>query len=140
MTPYDILQLTGKLPADQIKELLIAAIDVQLAELTLEEATDAANLGHQVWLTRRRERADSIDEGYQHGSVASVSDVELRYDVALAGVTLLDRLRDLAEGRVAAARANLNLLRIRFGVPTSGLMSSTRPATSGKAARQGEPE
>lgn len=136
MTLYDALQLTGRLPDDQVRQLCLAATNLALAELELEETADAAALSNRIWLAVRQEREDAdIREG-----VDIVRDVDLRYDVALAGATFLDRLHDAAAGRVAAARAHLDLLRIRFGVPVSGLMSSTPPATPGTAARQGEQE
>lgn len=112
MTLYDALQLTGRLPADQVRQLCLAATDLQLAELDLEEAAEAAELGNRIWLAVRQERSDAdVAEGTD-----TVRDVDLRYDVALAGATLLDRLQEAAAGRVAAAQAHLALLEIRFNV------------------------
>ena len=136
MTLYDALLLTGRLPDDQVRQLCLAATQLAMAELELEETADAAALGNRIWLAAREERAKAdVVEGTD-----TVRDIDLRYDVALAGATLLDRLHDAAAGRVAAARAHVDLLRIRFGVPASGRMSSTPPATPGTAARQGEQE
>lgn len=116
MTLYDVLQLTGRLPDDQVRQLCLAATNLALAELELEETADAAALGNRIWLAVREERARSdVREG-----VEIVRDVDLRYDVALAGATFLDRLHDAAAGRVAAARAHLNLLRLQFGVDKLG--------------------
>lgn len=136
LTLYDALQLTGRLPDDQVRQLCLAATNLALAELELEEATDAARLGNRIWLAVREERANADT----HDDAETVRDVDLRYDVALAGVTFLDRVRDVAAGRVAAAQAHLDLLRIRFGVPASGRMSPSSPATPGAAAHQGEQE
>jgi hypothetical protein len=121
VTLYDALMFTGRLPAQQVRELCLAATELALAELELEEAEDAANLGNRIWLAAREVRAaaDMIDGN------DTVRDVDLRYDVALAGANLLDRLRDAAAGRVAAAQARVNLLKIRFGIATSGPISSS---------------
>lgn len=136
MTLYDALQLTGRVPDDQVRQLCLAATNLALAELELEETADAAALGNRIWLAVRSERATADDrEG-----VETVRDVDLRYDVALAGATFLDRLHDAAAGRVAAARAHLDLLCIRFGVAASGRNSTSSPASTGTAARQGETE
>jgi len=47
MTLYDVLQLTGRLPDDQVRQLGLAATNLALAEL--EEA--AATLGANRWQT-----------------------------------------------------------------------------------------
>lgn len=51
MTLYDALQLTGRLPADQVRQLCLAATNLSLAELELDETADAAALGNQIWLS-----------------------------------------------------------------------------------------